>query len=429
MHPNRVTLGGVAGQVLNRAGLTLPQSHYDTVVVGGGLLGLACAFYLRALQPEASLLVVEQDGIPSEEGATFASPAVVGVEFGGVKFGGAEFRSSAVQRRADWALRELGHLSGVTGVTRPHDVPLRAVGLLDLRETEAGNTQPTETLLESLAPEQARGIRELVNITAFPHARIEPRGGYGSAEAAALHYGHGALKRGADLVLNTRAVPLSGSEFKLERLEYDRAMRRVVTAVDKVTAEKVVVAAGASTVRIVEDALGVVLPYKSAYRQYPRVEADERLPLQDGRVRLPVVRVAGFSLRPQGEGLLVVPPAPPPDPDGYVPTGAQMMGVRVGVRRELLERLLEHTDEVPAFGWESLNLGKTVHRVRGAWDVLTPTGQPEWRRAAETNLYALVGGEHGFGLGLATAYDLAATLSGLGGRPWKSTEDRVESTK
>ena len=424
MHPNRVTLWGVAGQVLNRAGLTLPQSHYDTVVVGGGLLGLACAFYLRALQPEASLLVVEQDGIPSEEGATFASPAVVDTDFED-----AEFKNVDVQRRAEWALAQLGRLSEVTGVTRPHDVPFRQVGLLSLQKTASGSTRATETVLAAMRPEQARGVRALVEVPVFSQAHFDHRGGYGSAEAAALHYGHGALKRGADLVLNARAVPLSGSEFKLERLEYDRAMRRVVTAVDKVTAEKVIVAAGASTVRIVEDALGVVLPYKSAYRQYPRVEADERLPLQDGRVRLPVIRVVGFSLRPQGEGLLVVPPAPPPDPDGYVPTGAQLMGVRVGVRRELLERLLEHTDEVPAFGWESLNLGKTVHRVRGAWDVLTPTGQPEWRRAAETNLYALVGGEHGFGLGLATAYDLAATLSGLGGRPWKSTEDRVESTK
>ena len=400
---------GMAGKVLNRAGLALPQSHYDTVVVGGGLLGLACAFYLRGLQPQASLLVVEQDGIPSEEGATFASPAVVEVDF----------KDAAVQPQADWARHELEHLSEVTGVARPHDVPFRKVGLLNLQKTASEETQATETVLAALRPEQARAVRALVETAAFPQARFEPRGGYGSAEAAALHYGRGAVGRGADLALNTRAVPLSGTEVKLERLEFDRAMQRVVTKVERLSAKTVVVAAGASTPHWLENALGVVLPYKLAYRQYPRLEADERLPLQNGRVDLPVLQVAGFSLRPQGEGLLVVPPPPPPDPDGYKPTGAQLMGVRVGVRREVLELLLERAETVPAFGWDSLNLGKTVAKVRGAWEVLTPTGRPEWRHVEGSSVYALVGGEHGFGLGLATAYDLAATLAGSKGRPWE----------
>ncbi len=402
----------MAGNVLNRAGLDLPQSHYDTLVIGGGLLGLACAFYLRALQPEASLLVVEQDGVPSEAGATFASPGVVA--------GG--FEAAGVRRQAAWARRELEQLSEVTGVTRPHDVPLHPVGLLSLCEDETAATRPVESVLETLEAIQVRALRALVEVAAFPYARLEPRGAYGSAEAAALHYGHGAVKRGADLLLNARALPLSEREFRVERLEFDRAMRRVVTRTERLSAGNVVVAAGALTVGFVEAALGALLPFKRAYRQYPRLEADERLPLKDGRVDLPVVQVAGFFLRPQGEGLLVVPPALPPDPAGYEPTGAQLMGVRVGVRRELLELLMNQTESIPAFGWESLNLGKTVHKVRGAWDVLTPTGKPEWQRAEATNLYALVGGEHGFGLGLATAYDLAATLSGVAERPWERTE-------
>lgn len=392
--------------MLNRAGLALPRASYDTVVVGGGLLGLACAFYLRSLQPQDSLLVVEQDGIPSETGATFASPALVRGGFDGV-----------ASSQAEWALKELEHLSRVTGVSRPHDVPVQPVGLLSLQANEDERTQPTENALASLTSAQARAVRALVDVAAFPQARFERRGGYGSAEAAALHYGHGAVRQGADLTLNSRLIPLSATEFRLERLEYDRAMQQVVAKVERLIAKNVVIAAGANTLRLVEDALGVLLPYKLAYCQYPRLEADKRLPLKNGCTDLPVLQVAGFSLRPQGEGLLVVPPPPPPDPDGYEPKGARLMGVRVGVRRELLELLMNHTEAIPAFGWQSFNLGKTISKVRGAWDVLTPTGRPEWQRA-EGDVYALVGGEYGFDLGLATAYDLAATLAGVEDRPW-----------
>ena len=56
------------GKVVNRAGLELPRTCYDTAIVGGGLLGLACAFYLRRFAPERTLLIIEADGVPSEEG-------------------------------------------------------------------------------------------------------------------------------------------------------------------------------------------------------------------------------------------------------------------------------------------------------------------------------------------------------------------------
>ena len=47
---------------------------------------------------------------------------------------------------------------------------------------------------------------------------------------------------------------------------------------------------------------------------------------------MPVLEHKGFTLRPQGEGLLVVPPPLSPDPAGYTPTGGNLMGVRTGLR-------------------------------------------------------------------------------------------------
>ncbi len=381
------------GTVVNRAGLPLPGQHYDLLVVGGGLLGLALAFYLRKFSPERSLLVVEQDGIPSEAGASWASPGIAVAD-------GPEAR---------WALKALERLEEETGLRRERS--FHRVGFLDFG-AEGG------TALEDLPLEASRrdAIRALLGVHA-ESAVYHPAAGFGSAEGAALHYGHAAVKRGADLLLNSRLEPLGGSRYRLERLEYDRFMRPVVASREVVVAEIVVFAAGASTPALVEKLSGVMTPYRLAYRQYPRLEHDLRLPLEGGRVDLPVLRIQGFTLRPQGEGLLVVPPPLPSDPAGYQPKGGELMGVRMGVRRELLELFLEHAEELPFLSWERFNLGKTLANVRGAWDVVTPEGKPGWRPFGE-GCYALVGGIRGFDLGLAAAYDLAATLSNRPERPW-----------
>ena len=399
-------LSVMSGNVMNRAGLVLPRKHYDYVVLGGGLLGLAVAFYLRRLEPQASLLIVEQGGIPSESGATFVSPAVAH----------AFFEEDELRKRARWNLQTLANLSKETGVERPNDVPFRQVGMLSLERENGADTQPTQALLETFAFQQVEATKHLLELPEFPHARWDASAGYGSAEAAALHYGYGAVKEGADLLLNARAQPLNKFEIKLERLEFDRQMRHRVVKTEKITADAVIVAAGASTPALVEDALGVLLPYRRHYVQYPRIETDVRLPLDGGRVNLPVICADGFTLRPQGEGVLVVPPPLSPDPDGYEPTGARLLGVRVGVRREVLDTLLAHADALPFVNWESLNLGKTVQKVRGAWEVIPPDGVPKWRQVE--GWHTLVGGRHGFSLGLAAAYDLAATLANTEARPW-----------
>ena len=402
-----------AGKVLNRAGLELPRTRYDTVIVGGGLLGLACAFYLRRFAPERTLLVIEADGVPSEEGATFVSPAVAHRAFEG-----------EAGRRAAWALSTLARLAEETGVTRPHDVPFREVGwarFLSSSPVPAAGLEVLEpsAFLATLSQKGQTDVTQLLNLEGTSHVLYDPKGGYGSAEAAALHFGFGAVGSGADLLLNVRATLIDSRNIKLERLEFARDMQRKVVRTESVEADTLIVAAGAWSAALIEEGLGEVLRVGRVYTQYPRVEADKRLRLEAGRVATPVIEHQGFTLRPQGEGLLVVPPPLPPDPAGYVPTGGNLMGVRTGLRRELLDTLMAHADDLPLLGWDTLNLGKTVSKVRGAWEVLTRSGQPEWRQVGEA--YALLGGRDGFTLGLAAAYDLAATLADVDARPWDET--------
>ena len=398
----QATLDQMSGKVLNVANLALPQSHYDTLIIGAGLLGLATAFYLKK-HGAGSVLVAEQGGVPSETGMSFASPAIFNP-------GGARPKERA------WVRRTLLNLSEETGVTRPHDVPFRPVGLARFSAEASQNSMDFADFLETLDAEQTV-LEEMLEPDHFRQVTWQPSGGYGSAEAAAYYYGYGAVKLGVDLLLNTKVTPLSPKEFRGDRLEYTRDMSQQVVSSDRITAGRVIVAAGSASMSLVEDALGELLPYGRVYQQYPRIETDPRLPLEKGRVRLPVISAHKFTLRPQGEGLLIVPPARSADPADYTPSGGKLMGVRVGLRREILEQLMAAGEQMPVLTWESLNLGKTLSKVRGAWQVVTPDGLPEWRSLGE-DWYSLVGGDEGFSLGLASAYELAAELHGSKERPW-----------
>ena len=303
-------------------------------------------------------------------------------------------------------------------------------------ETSAGRVlcqQPVEVagletltlgaFLKLLSQKGQTDITQLLNLEGTSHVLYDSQGGYGSAEAAALHFGFGAVGSGADLLLNARATLTESRTIKLERLEFARDMQRKVVRTEALEADTLIVAAGAWSAALIEEGLGEVLRVGRAYTQYPRVEKDARLRLETGRVVMPVLEHKGFTLRPQGEGLLVVPPPLSPDPAGYTPTGGNLMGVRTGLRRELLDTLMAHADDLPLLEWDTLNLGKTVSKVRGAWEVLTESGEPEWRRVGET-AYALLGGRDGFTLGLAAAYDLAARLARRDARPWDEGDER-----
>ncbi|CAN5556438.1 hypothetical protein BH24DEI1_BH24DEI1_04390 [soil metagenome] len=413
MTPTSAAPGKVApGRVVNRAGLRLPRHHYHKVVVGGGLLGLACACYLRRALPQETLLVVEGDGIPSEGGASYVSPGLAHRAFG----------DEGLRRRAAWAIGVLADLVAETGIERTHDRAFRPVGWARLgREVEevVGLESLTVGAWLSGRPVAERGNpAALLNLAEASHVLFDPQGGYGSAEAAALSFGHGAVGLGADLLINGRAGLVSAGEIQVERLEFNRAMRREVVKTERVTADAVVIAAGVGTAALIEEGVGVTLPLRKSYNQYPRLEASPQLTLTEGRVALPVVEHLGFSLRTQGEGVMVVPPPLPPDPEGYQPRGGQLVGVRVGLRRELLEELMERLESMPFLAWETLNLGKTASGVRGAWDVHTPSGLPEFFEV-RPGLYALAGGREGLTLGLAAALDLAGKVANQPERPWQ----------
>lgn len=389
----------MSGTVVNNESLQLPKEHYDIVIVGGGVLGLCCAFYIRHYHPEKSLLLVEQEGIPSEIGATFVSPAIVHNLF----------LNPEHHKQAKWSKHLLQNLSDITGVNRPHNQPYFPVGYISLSDEHADDALLQEDFIESLSKAQQQNIQALLDLSYCKSARYDTTGGYANAENVAQHFGYAAVREGADLLLNARATFTSEHSLAIERLSYNKKMQQEVVKQESLTFENCIVSAGAETATLLEG-IGELVELPKHYVQYPKIESDAQLVLGVGaKLELPVISYQGFHLRPQGDGLLIIPPSIPKDSIGYQPTEGKLMGVQVGLRREIIDGVLENIDSFPCFGWESFNLGKSVRQVRGAWQIAHEF--PAWQQLPkQTNFYLLHGGRQAMSLGLAVAHELAEKL-------------------
>ncbi len=396
------------GQVFAHAAQPLTRQAYDVVVVGAGRLGLACAFHLRERLPSARVLVVERGGIPHEEGATLNAPGV---------WHRADL-PDAWRARAAWVRRLWADPGAVTGTERPHDPAFVASGWLRLGAALGAPPEGVQAVatadLPGLLPARAAAqLADLLDLGALPEAWLDPQGGYGSASTLALSYGYGAVWLGADLLLNSEAH-LTDVGVRVERLTVTRTHEVVVAETLEVRAPTVVVAAGSEGPGLLEEGLGVVLPHRRAWVQFPRLH----VPLAPD---LPVVWAAGVGLRPRDGGFQVVTPDLGPDPQGYAPRGGRVAGVPVGARRELLDVLMGALPVWPALAAEGLNLGRSAADLPGAWEARPAGGWPTWQQVAEGR-YLLLGGPESDRVGPAVALDLAATLAGTPERPWDELE-------
>ena len=385
----------MAGRVFNHAGIPLERAHYNVGIVGGGLLGLSCAFWLKSLEPDLKVLIVEQGGIPREGGATQNSSGLFSL-------------ANLEDRRteAHWTLKILQDLEQITGIQRPHDPRFQQVGWLNLEST--GTDRVLEPDLKFLSSTAQSNLERLVNLSSVSQARFESRGSYGSASSTALHFGFGAVAKGADLMLSTRARAEAGSRnLTLERLDIDRWMNVFVARQERVEVDKLIVAAGADTSCWLEQNLGLGFELPRHYVQHLRISEKAALERLGGEVVMPVLEWGGFVLRPHLGGVLISLPPIAADPADYVARGANFMGVPVGLRREYLDPVLEAVNTLPCLNWPELNLGKTALELLGAFEVAREF--PDWLEV-EAGVYALFGGRRGFELGLSTALDLASSL-------------------
>ena len=111
-------------------------SPYDVVVLGAGRMGALAAHFLMWSRPGLKLLLLDQGGLPNEEGATILAPGVwsaLGVP-------------EAQRERAELTRRliagELSAEEGGLGLSGPHDAPTLKRGLVDLLPQAAEGSVP-----------------------------------------------------------------------------------------------------------------------------------------------------------------------------------------------------------------------------------------------------------------------------------------------
>ncbi|GHG03569.1 hypothetical protein GCM10017783_15040 [Deinococcus piscis] len=346
------------GQVWAHVGQFFAETDYDVVVVGAGLLGAAAAQYLRELRPELRVLLLDEGGLPNEEGATLLGAGV---------WDAAGLNAEAVAL-ADTTRRELERWLGVD---------LRPLTLLDFGEE--GPCSAGEVLAAFPA------LTAWVDPAHLP--RVESRDAltYRPGELT-LRLGQAAVAAGADLMLNVRAELTPGG-VRLHRLTVTNRHEVVVHETREVGARLVVVAAGAAGTELLEQGLGLHTPHGRAYVQRPRLR-------QPSDSASPLLRAGDLLLRPlSGEYALYLPPGSA-DPHGYQPTSGRLTGVQVGLRRELLCRLLPRMDALPVLASEALGVGRSLADIEGAWLGL-PYGDPQHPPVAEQvtdGVWLLLGG-------------------------------------
>jgi glycine/D-amino acid oxidase-like deaminating enzyme len=393
-----------AGQVWAHVGQSFSETEYDIVVIGAGRMGAACALYLRQLMPGSKLLLVEQGGLPNEDGATILAAGVWTVQ------DIPEEESDQLWKaRADWTRAQLAAQDGIQFQMRP----LLSLYAQDLDTQEGPGRVATAEALAAYP-----GSLALLDANILPFAEPDPTAATYRPGALAAAQAGAAVRAGADLMLNTGAHPIPGG-VRLDRLTVTNTHQIVTHETHTIRAGFVVVAAGAEGPELLEQGLGIHTTHARAYRQTPRLNAPSEGG-SGGADLSPVLRVNGLTLRPQNGGYTLYPRTHHRDPHGYAPTGGRLTGVPVGLRRETLEDLVGLMDALPVLGTEALETGRSLADVPGAWLAL-PTGRtdaPPLHQQCSPGFALLLGGPLADTFGLAAAFDLAATLAGVEGRPW-----------
>lgn len=373
------------GTVWAHVGQRFGETEYDVVIVGAGLLGAACALSLREAAPGLRVLLLEEAGLPNEEGATL--------------LGAGLWDGQGAGERADFTRERLRALLG----ERLTPLPVLALGEGNPGEGGLGEESTDTAAALSAYPE----LQGWVDPVSLPRTRVREGLAYRPGEVS-LACAQAAIRAGADLMLNVRASfelsPGGGAALRLARLTVTREHRVVVSEVCALRARAVLVAAGAAGPELLEAAGGPPTAHRRVWMQFPPLSAP-------AMAHPPALRHGEWLLMPSAAGYTLYPKPPGPDPHGYAPTPGRLGGVQVGLRRELLTGLLDTMEALPVLASERLNPGKSEHDLpAAAWALPGGVhGETGWER--EGDAFLLLPGRDVDTVGLAVAHECAEAVA------------------
>lgn len=348
-------------------------------------MGCLLAYYLSSQKSKKNILVVEEGGLPNEEGATLLAPGIWNPD-------PLKTPSERKDSLFDICLEEsFGDIQYQARTMLHFAFDQSTLTHLEMPPSHLETTDPHWSTL--INPAKLKLTHQTKAATYRP----------GNLALNAMKQ---AIQQGCHLMLNARAHCLPKGEVRLDRLTVTNTHQIVVHESHVIRPQCIVMAAGAHGPQQLEQDLGNYTPHKSAYVQYPHLA----YPSSDTS---PILRFPHLTLRPQHGGWTLIPAIQQSDPYGYLPVGGRLNGVQTGLRRELLEQLVSLMDVIPALATKHLQVGHSLNNISGAW-VSLPAGKidsfPVFQQL-DQHLYLLLGGPEADTYGAHVAQALSQELN------------------
>jgi len=304
----------------------------DVVVVGGGIAGTSCCFFLSD-RTDRSVLLLEKDAIAS--GSTGDSSAIIRHHYGPTEI---------YAEMAEWSHEFYREFEARTGEPLAYEPnPLIRLGVEDDRSGEYA-LSGYETLssldipVSRLDPDSLREEFPMLSLSGTDFGITDETAAYSDAADAAAGFARAAQRRGATLATDTEVIDIETDADAVAAVRTDRG---------RVETDDLVVAAGPWTDRLL-GSIGVEIPIERSREQVLLLESPEefREKYPDG---LPTTSPPGadWYVRDDfGDGVLLAThhSAGDADPDDYSDAPDESVKLR------LIEELTDFCPELEAAG-------------------------------------------------------------------------------
>jgi glycine/D-amino acid oxidase-like deaminating enzyme len=432
------------GQVVSGRDARLPSGPWDAVVVGAGIYGLPCAFFLA--RRGARVLVVEDNAIPGEC-ITVNTGGIIRVSYSDLDVA----RVAAFARRIyaaptrTLALREPIHLGFLrTGWGRfihAGHVPgsLEAVTRIANGVDEALRVETRDAYAASLSARRRKNLGTLLDLDDVTHVLVDDAGGYADGGTALTGFYAACLEAGVCVSLHSTVTEFVRRGDAVTGLVLDRHTREGdgerVVARETVMADRIVLAAGRGNGELVRRCAGWEMPTFTSFHQLPYIrnapdvafEATRYTAGEPGAERTveaidaPVIsHWRDIYFRPEGTGVVFGVHHRELQPDDYRPAGGAIdtgaFRMPVGLDQVMVDKLVELMPHFPVLSSSGLNLGHTPADIAGGAYYMNPEELPFEGEVPGTGgrvFYAGSGCGTGFKLGPGVAHLLVERLAGV----------------
>jgi glycine/D-amino acid oxidase-like deaminating enzyme len=431
-----------ADQIFSGRDARIPSGPWDVIVIGAGIYGLPTAFFL-ARHHGQRVLVVEDNAIPGEC-ITVNTGGIIRIAYSDLDVVKVAAFAREIYRdpTARLGLRRPVHLGfAPTGWGRfvsEDAVPgiLAEVTRIARGAGDRLEVVPMAEYVAALAPARRRTLERIMDVRDSTHVLADDAGGFCDGGTALTGFLEACLEAGVAVSLysSVREFVRDGAGritgVVLERWSQREGERQVV-ATERVSAPRVVLAAGRGNAALVRAAAGWEMPTFTSFHQVPYIRntADNAFAQTRYRVGPPgearevemidaptISHWRDIYFRPEGSGLITGTHHRLLQPDDYEPVGGELAGTRVGLDQVMLDALLEAMPHFPVLGSQGLNLGRTPEDIAGGAYYMNPEELPfegEVPGTGGTLLYAGSGCGTGFKLGPGVAWLLAERMAGI----------------